>query len=98
MSRLIALTAVFLVVSIAFPVAADEKKPAEDGFTTIFDGKSLDGWKKSGENQDSIQLKDGAIVANGNRCHLFFVGADRPFKNFHFIAEVQTKAHSNGGI
>ncbi|MDX1944989.1 MAG: DUF1080 domain-containing protein [Pirellulaceae bacterium] len=69
-----------------------------DGFKTIFDGKSLDGWKKAGENQESFQLKDGVIVANGPRCHLFYVGDDKPFKNFHFIAEVQTKAHSNGGI
>lgn len=73
---------------------ADEK----DGFTTIFDGKSLDGWKKSTENEKSIRLEDGAIVANGNRCHLFYVGNDKPFKNFHFAAEVMTKPSANGGI
>lgn len=78
--------------------AADEKKPDAHGFVTIFDGKSLDGWKKSGENEDAIQLKDGAIVANGNRCHLFYVGDEKPFKDFHFVAEVMTKPHSNGGI
>ena len=45
-------------------VAAD-KTPDAEGFVTIFDGKSLDGWKKATENPDSFQLKDGAIVANG---------------------------------
>jgi hypothetical protein len=29
---------------------------------------------------------------------LFYVGDEKPFKNFHFVAEVQTKANSNGGI
>ena len=96
MGVLISLTAVLSVaVSIA---SADEPKPDAHGFVTIFDGKSLEGWKKSGENQDSIQLQDGAIVAKGNRCHLFYVGDEKPFKNFHFVAEVQTKANSNGGI
>ena len=95
MFRLCSLAAVAFFLPLPVANAAE---PDADGFRTIFDGKSLDGWKKSGENQDSIQLKDGAIVANGNRCHLFFMGHDRPFKNFHFVAEVMTKPHSNGGI
>jgi 3-keto-disaccharide hydrolase len=84
----------------AFPLlaAAQDKKPDEGGFVTIFDGKSLDGWKKAAENEDSIQLQDGAIVAHGNRSHLFYVGDEKPFKNFHFQCEVMTKANSNGGI
>jgi hypothetical protein len=94
MSRLSLLVGIAIVPFLALPVTAEDKPE----FVTIFDGQSLKGWKKSGENQDSIQLKDGAIVANGNRCHLFYVGADRAFKNFHFVAEVQTKTNSNGGI
>lgn len=78
-------------------IAAQEKKPDADGFVTIFDGKSMDGWKVS-ENQDTIKLVDGAMVANGNRAHAFYVGDEKPFKNFHFIAEVMTKPSSNGGI
>lgn len=70
----------------------------EESFKTIFDGKSLDGWKKSAENDKSIRLEDGAIVANGNRCHLFYVGDDKPFKDFHLALEVMTKPNANGGI
>jgi hypothetical protein len=76
---------------------AEEKKPDQDGFVTIFDGKSMDGWKVS-ENPENIKLIDGAMVANGSRAHAFYVGDDKPFKNFHFIAEVMTKPHANGGI
>jgi hypothetical protein len=69
-----------------------------DGFKTIFDGKSLDGWKKSAENEKSIRLEDGAIVANGNRAHLFYVGEEKPFMDFHLVLEVMTKPNSNGGV
>jgi Domain of Unknown Function (DUF1080) len=83
---------------VATAVYAADKTPDAEGFVTIFDGKSLDGWKKATENESSIQLKDGAIVTNGPRCHLFYVGDDQPFKNFHFKCEVMTKPGSNGGI
>ncbi len=83
---------------IASPLFAADQKPDAEGFITIFDGSSLDGWKKSTENPDSIQLKDGAIVANGPRAHLFYVGDLQPFKNFDFKCEVMTKPNSNGGI
>jgi 3-keto-disaccharide hydrolase len=83
---------------LSMPVFAADKAPDADGFVTIFDGTSLDGWKKATEHADSIQLKDGAIVANGERCHLFYVGDEKPFKNFDFKCEVMTKPSSNGGI
>ena len=82
----------------AWLLLAADKQPDAEGFVTIFDGKSLDGWKKATENQDSIQLKDGAIVAHGNRSHLYYVGDEKPFKNFDLKCEVMTKANSNGGI
>jgi hypothetical protein len=91
---LAALLSLFLTAA----VCGQQKQPDADGFVTIFDGQSLDGWKKAAENPDRIQLKDGAIVANGPRCHLFYVGDEKPFKNFHFVCQVMTKPGSNGGI
>ncbi|MDX1925804.1 MAG: DUF1080 domain-containing protein [Pirellulaceae bacterium] len=70
---------------------------AQDGFKKIFDGKSMDGWKAN-ENTGSWQLKDGLLVCHGERSHLFYVGEDKPFKNFHFKAEVKTTKGSNSGI
>ena len=93
--RLVALT--LTAFAIAGSLASAAEKDAY-GFVTIFDGKSLDGWKKAAENEESFQLQDGAIVAKGRRCHLFYVGDEKPFKNFHFVAEVQTKPNANGGI
>jgi hypothetical protein len=73
----------------------------EAGFETLFDGKSLAGWKPN-ENPDSWRVVDGAIVCKGPRSHLFFVGADaaKPaeFRNFHFKAEVKTQPRANSGL
>jgi len=73
--------------------AADD----QDGFKTIFDGKSLDGWKIS-ESESSWKLENGVLTANGPRSHIFYVGDEKPFKNFVLELEVQTKENSNGGI
>ena len=74
-----------------------KKKKTDDGWVTIFDGKSFAGWKAS-ENVDSWKIEDGAFVCNGPRSHLFYTGADEPFVNFEFKAEVMTTPGSNGGI
>jgi 3-keto-disaccharide hydrolase len=92
----LALSLIFLFICLSLTAA--DRSPDAEGFVTIFDGSSLDGWKKATENTDAIQLKDGAIVANGNRCHLFYVGDLQPLKNFDFKCEVRTKPNSNGGI
>src|SRR3954454_2369002 len=71
---------------------------SEDGFKPLMDGKTFDGWKKAEENPDTWTIQDGAFVAHGSRCHLFYVGDDKPFKNFHLKVEVMTDPVSNGGI
>jgi len=75
---------------------ADEKK--DEGWVSLFDGKSLAGWKAATENSDAFKVEDGAIVVNGNRSHLFYAGEDKPFVNFEFKAEVMTTPGSNSGI
>lgn len=80
-------------------LAQDSKKAIEDekGFESLFDGESLKGWKVN-ENPDSWKVADGALVCKGERSHLFYVGDDKPFKNFHFKGEVKTEPNSNAGI
>lgn len=68
-----------------------------DGWTKMFDGKTLEGWK-IGENPDSWQVEDGMLVCKGPRAHLFYEGEGKPFKDFHFKAEVKTTKGSNSGI
>jgi hypothetical protein len=66
---------------------------------SLFDGKSLAGWK-AGENPGSFKVVDGAIVCDGPRSHLFFVGPDgrADFKNFELSVEAMTKNGANSGV
>ncbi len=74
--------------------------PAQDaGWVSLFDGKTLDGWKV-GENAATFSVADGAIVVNGPRAHLYYVGPvqNHEFKNFEFKADVMTTTGSNSGL
>lgn len=72
---------------------------SEEGWISLFDGKSLDGWKAN-ENADTFKVEDGEIVVHGPRSHLFYVGSvqNHDFKDFDLKADVMTKAGSNSGI
>lgn len=83
-----------LFASVCVPAFAEDK-PGE--WKNLFDGKSLDGWKIN-ENKESWKIEDGKIVCHGERSHLFYVGDDKPFKNFELEAEVMTTPGSNAGI
>ncbi|MFC1764921.1 family 16 glycoside hydrolase [Planctomycetota bacterium] len=71
----------------------------EAGWIPLFNGKNMDGWRAS-EHPDSFSVKDGVIVAEGPRSHLFYVGSVQSgqFKNFELKVEVKTFPGSNGGI
>src|SRR6185437_13046601 len=93
-------------VMISLGGAAEEPKtgatpaPDKDGFVSLFDGKSLDGWK-IGDNADSWSVKDGMIVVHGKGpAHLFYDGPihNHDWKNFHLKAEIMTFPHANSGV
>jgi hypothetical protein len=84
-------------------LAADAPK-LEEGFVSLFDGKTLDGWKV-GENPELFQVRDGAIVMEcpasiTTPAHLFYDGkvGDHNFKNFHLKVDVMTFPAANSGI
>lgn len=76
-----------------------EPKDAEPSWVSLFDGKSLDGWKV-GKNADAFKVRDGMIVVNGPVAHLFYVGnvENHDFKNFHFKIDVMTFPKANSGL
>jgi len=71
----------------------------EPGFTSLFNGTDLTGWKISGP-AESFTVKDGAIVAQGAASHVYYDGEFRnhSFRNFELKVDVMTRAGSNGGI
>ena len=80
--------------------AKDAPKPDKDGFYSLFDGKSLDGWK-IGKNAESWKVEDGMLVVHGpGPAHLFYDGPvhNHDFKNFHLKAMVETFPMANSGV
>lgn len=92
MARCLALLFCFFLL-LTTATAADK----EEGFVSLWDGKTLDGWKIN-ESPDSWKVEGDAIVANGPRSHLFYVGDKKPFKNFILKVDCKTEPNSNGGI
>lgn len=71
------------------------EQPDSEGWISLFDGKTLEGWKAS-ERPENWTVVDGAIQGQGARSHLFYMGRD--FKNFDFKADVKTRKGTNSGI
>ncbi|THH37606.1 3-keto-disaccharide hydrolase [Neolewinella litorea] len=79
--------------------AATASNANNDGWISLFDGKTLTGWKAS-ENPATFSVEDNKLVAHGPRAHLFYEGPvmDHNFKDFEFKAQVMTTPGSNSGI
>lgn len=73
--------------------------PVEGTWFSLFDGKTLDGWKIN-ENRQGWKVEDGKIVAHGPRSHMFYEGpvGRADFKNFELKCEVYTYPKANSGI
>lgn len=88
-------------VVVALLSAGLQSTPAatETGFTTLFNGKDLTGWKIGGP-QDSFSVQDGAIVTTGATSHLYYDGEFRnhTFRDFELKVDVMTRAGANGGV
>jgi len=83
-----------IILAAAPAYAAD----SEEGFVRIMDGKTFNGWKIGDAAAQSWKIEDGAFVAKGPRSHLFYVGEEKPFKDFELKVDVMTEPGSNGGI
>jgi Domain of Unknown Function (DUF1080) len=85
---------------IVFLFAFCKAKNADDkGWISLFDGKTLNGWKV-GANATAFTIENGAIAVNGDVAHLFYDGPVQQhlFKNFELNVDVMTMPGSNSGI
>jgi len=95
MKKMLICTLSLLCVMAFSPKNAMVKK----GWVSLFDGKSLNGWKV-GENAATFSVDSGMIIVHGKTAHLFYVGDkhEHSFKNFEFKADVKTMPGANSGI
>jgi hypothetical protein len=66
----------------------------KDGWVSVFDGKTLTGWK-SNETRDGFKVEDGAIVGFGGRNHLYYM---EELKNFEMMIDVKINKGGNSGV
>ncbi len=74
---------------------AEPAKAGKDGWIKIFDGATLNGWKTA-DNPESWKVKDGVIVGDGERSHLFYM--DYECENCEFKADVKLSHGGNSGM
>ncbi len=89
-SRLMLLAAL-LVVSFGTDTRAEDA-----AWTSLFDGKTLDGWEKVGKAESVWEVKDGAISGSGPASML--VNTSGPYKNFRYRAEIKINDGGNSGL
>ncbi len=93
---MIAALAAVVACYVSAPVqAADE----EEGFVSLFDGKTLDGWAKHG-GQAKYKVEDGAIVGEcvPNTPGNSFLVYEKPFGNFILKLDFKVDVPGNSGV
>ncbi len=86
-----------LVLAALLTLSLGTNAVAEDAaWTSLFDGKTLDGWQKVGNEKSVWEVKDGAIQGSGPASML--VTTEGPYKNFRYRAEVKINDGGNSGL
>jgi hypothetical protein len=93
------LPAILIICIASFINQSAFGRDADNGWISLFDGKTLSGWKAS-ENKATFSVQDGVIVVDGPRSHLFYTGnvENANFKDFEFKADIMTKPRANSGM
>ncbi|MBM4077697.1 MAG: DUF1080 domain-containing protein, partial [Planctomycetes bacterium] len=85
-----------MVFSICGVCVGHAEETSSDGYVSLFDGKSLEGWEKVGKEESVWEVKDGAICGSGPQSML--VCTKGPYKNFRYRAEIKINDKGNSGM
>jgi len=84
------------VTQLSFLLLAASVLSAEEGFTKLFDGKSLDGWTLVGKTDAGYIIEDGNLICpekgGGN------LMSNKDYANFVLRFEFKMKADTNNGV
>ena len=85
-----------MVSCLALLLAACAATAAEEGFTPLFDGKTLDGWKG---DPDLWKVEDGTIAGSTDETtakHNTFLATEKTYKNFVLRVKFKLRNHNSG--
>ena len=81
-----------VVVCVALPAAAADNMPPE-GFTALFNGRDLSGWKD--DETGHWRAQDGVLVYDGQSDHLF---TEKAYGDFVLLIDWKIEDGGNSGI
>src|SRR5215831_10499904 len=85
----------FLGATLAAPLLSPA---AEDGFTSLFDGKTLRGWHIQDGPETAFYVDDGAIVVHESSGFPTWLCSASQYENFDFRGEFFIKGWMDSGI
>lgn len=99
MRKTICAIAMFLATFGCFSVATVQAADVEEGFVSLFDGKSLNGWTKHGGSA-TYKVEDGCIVGEcvPNTPNNTFLVYEKAFGNFIFKCDFKLDVDGNSGV
>lgn len=82
---------------VALVLLSGASAQAEDAeWISLFDGKTMDGWEKVGNEKSEWKVVDGSLSGSGPASML--VSTKGPYKNFKYRAEVKISDGGNSGL
>ena len=86
----------FLPSLLLIAVVGIDARAVAGEWTSLFDGKTMDGWEKVGKPESVWEIKDGALCGSGPASML--VSTRGPYKDFRYRAEVRINDGGNSGL
>jgi hypothetical protein len=86
----------FLAAAAAVPALLQGQ--TEEGFTPLFDGKTLDGWTIREGPESAFYVDDGAIVVHEGSNFPAWLRSNRQYENFDFRCEFFVRGWTDSGI
>jgi hypothetical protein len=93
---------VFLIAAMAVPAWSQtidntlSQAEQREGWVLLFDGKSLDGWKTSGEQPSKVPVEDGSINPHG--CGGYMMIHEKTWSDFVLSLDFKISKGCNSGV
>lgn len=92
-------TAALAPAALAHPGGVAAAQAADDdGFESLFDGRTLSGWTVADGRESAFYVDDGAIVVHESEGFPAWLRSARPYENFDFRGEFFVRGWTNSGI
>ena len=86
----------FVASFLTVALLAGQARTEESKWISLFDGKTLNGWEKVGNEKSKWEVNNGAIHGSGPASML--VSTRGPYRNFRYRAEIKINDKGNSGL